>query len=369
MTLDLQRTIPDFYKGRATDNSDVKLLFDRVSESSYKSSGAGSALSTYQMMLSRIDRYGYRPVHPNKEMSGLTFITRPKLNLTTESCRQDRTLSWLATDDEGSIPYSIRCYLDTNYAKKNIAVARNAPFFASDSPFILPLTNCLMGISGFPDTVLDTETTEPGFFAEDQTMAIGSDFGRRTYDLNLTFRDIQGGYIFALLLTWIRWMGLVCEGNVVPYLEDINDRRLCYTCSIYRFVLDPSKRYIAKWGKATGCFPVNFPSGASFNINDNEAYVQSNSSYSVTFKCNHFVPMDPIQLREFNTIVTRFAGNNFLSGRVLVPTGANGNFSGIPYIDTESGTNELGFWAYPEELENPANSIIDQIRRRLEAAG
>ena len=346
----------------------VEALYAAVTESSFRGSAAGSFQSMWQAILSRVDRYGYNPMPPNHEVAGLTFITRPKLNFASSSLAQDRVLATLATLDPQSLPFSIRCYLDTKFSNRNdiLPLAITSPFFNSDLPFIVPLTNCLQTISGFPDFNIDAETTEGGFFGEDQTFAKGSDMNMRSYDFSLTFRDIQGGYIMALFIYWTRYIALVTRGMIMAYPEDIIARRLNYTCSIYRFILDPSRRFIVKWAKATGCWPASVPIGNAFNIGERENYLHASSQFTIPFKVNNVEYMDPIIFRDFNSIVDKFAGTEWKRNRKVAPAVAANNFAGIPYINIQNGGfNELQFWCDPVELVDPFDAIIQQISSQV----
>lgn len=354
----------------ATDgitDDDVKQLFSNAIESSFRYSGAGSYYSRYGMVLSQYDRYGYNPLPPNREHTGLTFITRPRLNFQRTNLRQDSVMAWLDSVDPMSLPFSIRAYLDAEWADQKKDLVEFSPFVNGNSPFIIPLTNCMKGITGFPDFMLDTITTEQDFYGGDQTIVAGSNFNQNTNDLTLTFRDIQGGYISALFLAWLRTMALLRLGIMVAYPEDIAYNEMCYSCSIYRFVLDPSKKFIVKWAKGTGCFPVNLPSGSFFNINDGETFSSSGAEFSVTFKMNHFHMQDGAILKNFNTLVNRFVGGDPRQGRLKAPSRTYTNFTGIPYIDTEGGRNELMFLASEEELQNPAGSIVQQMQSKAQA--
>lgn len=341
---------------------DIAELLEVSTEQAFRASGLGSYRGAVQTITSQFDRFGGIHMMPNTEKAGLTFITRPKLNLTTQSLRQHTVMATMDTEDPQSLPFSIRCQLDTNFAGLiSESAATLSPFVNNESPFIIPLTNTLQSITGWPDIVLDTETTEGGFYSEDQTFVKGFDFLNRSYDLTLTFRDIQGGYVMALLLYWMYWIGLVTRGLVTAYPEDIAARRLCYTCSIYRFVLDPSMRTVVKYAKATGCFPKSLPIGNSFNVAEREAFLSSNLMFSIPFQVNHVEYMDPMTLADFNTLVDRFKPDR--SGLVKTSMIAEHNFTGLPRINPTN--NELEWWAYPEELENAIDSTLDDIRNRV----
>jgi hypothetical protein len=360
-------------------------IFSVVKEQASRARGAGDPSALYSTILSQYDRFGVNSMLPNHEVVGYTFITRPKLNLTTPSLRQDRILAMLDTAEDQSLPFAIRCYLDTNFAKrKDVAPhALACPFFNEESPFIVPLSNNLVSLSGWPDPVVDTETTDGGFFNEDLTMAKGSDRLNRTYDLTLTFRDIQGGFILALLYMWIRYIELVVRGDVTAYAEDIDQRRINYTCSIYRFVMDPSRQFVTKWSKATGCFPKSIPLGNVFNFGDRDNFISSSAQYSVPFTANKIEIWDPIIFRDFNTISKRYCSGLQNGSYVpvdLTPTAATANqpfqfsvkaennFIGVPWVDLTGGINKLTWMADPSDLTNSNLATWEALKQQMQTA-
>lgn len=353
---------------RLTDD-ELKSLYEAAVETTFRSSGYGSFSSQYQMVLSRFDRYGGKvPIIPNHEQIGLTFFTRPKLNLTTANLRMDRQMSMVDSLTPTTLAFAARAYLDTNWSRSDAIadMASLAPFFNDESAFLVPLTNCITSFSGTPDPVIDTETTEGGFFSEDITIPRGSDLLRRSGELSITFRDVQGGFIFLLLYLWHRYIELLPKGTMFAYPEDIYHRRMGFTCSIYRFVLDPSKRFITKWAKYTGCYPKSIPLGAFFNFSDNESFLSSTSQFTVPFVYNFVDPMDPIVFREFNTIVSRFAyrlqDNDYVEAEAV----PENNYAGIPYIDL-SGSNEIKFLCRKEELIDPLETAWQEISAKIDA--
>lgn len=350
------------------DDADLEKLLEAATEQAFRSSGAGSFFGQYTTILKQIDRFGYNLVLPNHEVTGLTFITRPKLNLHSSNLRQDHIMATLDTRDPYSLGFAIRCLLDTNFAQQDgiFELAHMSPFINAESPFLIPLTNCLASESGWPDPSIDTETTEGGFFSENITFAKGSDRLRRSYDLTLTFRDIQGGFIAMLLYYWHRYIELVTTGEMIAYPSDIAARRLNYTCSIYRFVLDPSRKFITKFARATGCFPKSFPWGAFFNRNERESFISSGAQFSIPFQVNFVSYMDPMIFRDFNTIAKRFCPD--IEQRLIAPVEAENNFIGLPYIDIAGQQNRLDFRCLPEDLVSPLDVVWKDIEAKIQAA-
>lgn len=365
------KTVLDTYQ--AAQSSVVSNLYKAASQYAHRESAMGIKASPQAMFLSRYDRYGVNVLPTNNVVSGMTFITRPRLCLASANLKQDRVMGALNTMNNMRYEYSIRAYLDSKFARssKFATDIKNCPWVNSDSPFILPLMNGLRSITGFPDFFVDTLTTQGGFFDEDQTIASGSDFNARSYDFTLEFQDMQGGYILAMLLCWIRYMALVRRGVMVAYQDDIVAQRLNYTCSIYRFVLDPSRTEIWYWAKATGCFPKALPIGSMFDVSDNEHFVHAAQRFSVPFQVNTVEYMDPIILQEFNVLVSRWAGNPITNAEngLLVPsdTTPRNNFTGIPFVNLAGGINELKFYADPKELIDPSDAVLTSVADNMDS--
>jgi len=128
---------------------------------------------------------------------------------------------------------------------------------------------------------------------------------------------------------------------MVQYADAIDANRMDYTVSIYRFIMDRTRKTITKWAKCTGCFPVNAPVGVPFNKNQGEQFITSADNFSIVFKANRLEYNDPIIIHEFNMLVRRYfnhasGDNDTLMGdnSALYAYGytAQNNFWGIPYI-------------------------------------
>jgi hypothetical protein len=156
-------------------------------------------------------------------------------------------------------------------------------------------------------------------------------------------------------------MALQMEGSIVAYPEDRDANRLNYTVSIYRLVLDTNMRTITKWVKATGCAPVSVPIGDCMNYGPGDSFIHTSQQFTIPFKANNVTYMDPIHLAAFNTLVQRYGtpgGNGDIKeGRVQNYASAQNNFTGLPWIDLVSGTNELTWFSKPEELVDPMESV------------
>lgn len=317
-----------------------------------------SQFTTFQDAIRGLDSIRNTLYMPEMEGHGFTFITRPKLNLSTPSIRSDRILSLLDTLDPQTVAFTVRAMLDTKLKSLYNISINKSQYFNPVNPFISILSNRLITLNGWPDPTLDVETTEGGFFSESITYPKGHDQLTRNYDISATFSDMQGSVIHILFVMWLRWIHLATRGRVTAYMEDIEARRMCFTSSIYRFVMDPSNRYITKWAKATGCFPRSVPTGAYFNYDANASNVDVAMNLAIPFTVSGKVEyMDPIILKEFNMLMDKMSpatkNHNPATGSLRMAL----NFKCLPYIDLTSGSNELT-WRY--DGSDPDNRLLVQ---------
>ena len=341
--------------------------YDKVMDALFRASAMGGFNNQLQIFLTGLDRYRQNILPENVEHSGLTFITRPKLNLTTPSLRQDRTFAPLENEDPTSIPFMIRCLLDTKLSTHNPkykSLASKCPIFNQFSPFLTPLCNGLTSISGFPDPVIQTFTTEGGFHKEDQTFAIGAEGMRGTYDFTLNFKDVQFSPIASIFEYWLKWMELATEGRVIAYPEDIDAQRICYTVSIYRFTFDPSRTHVMHYAKATGCFPKSLPLGGILNVDDNSIPAPNAGKFSIPFTVNHVMYDDYLILVCFNQLMRRYCpGIDKLPNLTEKPYN---NFYGLPYIETDENGIRVVFKDISSLISRPAASAPEVTQPKEE---
>ena len=318
---------------------------DQVVDLAYQISGHGHQNAQIAQVFSSFDRYNRSLALKNVELTGYTFITRPRLNLSDTNVAADRRFAGLNTTVVTDVAYGIRCMLDTQYCQDHIAEAMSCPLIDVQNPFAVLLCNALTSISGYMDPILATETTEGGFFQESQSYAIGGDRMARGYDFTLNFRDYPGSPVAAAFDYWYQYMMNLGDGSMIQYADAIDANRLDYTVSIYRFVVDRTRKMITKWSKATGCFPVNSPSGVVFNKGSDENVVTANDNFGINFKVNHIgYTNDPIILQEFNILVRRYLNRtkSQMKFKAYANEGQN-NFSGIPYVAIGDFGYELVF--------------------------
>lgn len=315
-------------------------------------SGLGDLTAAQSNNLAGINHRGVgNPVPRNTDNNGLTFFTRPSLNLSYDNLAQSRKLSPLLTQDDTTIQRAIRVLLDHRNASTNGITSR----LVDDKMAFIPLlTNNLISISGWPDVLLETYTAKEGLSKETYGHIDGIADVWNDYDITATFRNIAGDPISLLFAVWSRYAAMVYRGEMVPYPDAVIERKIDYVTRIYRVILDPSRRFVTKIGACGVAMPRNVPLGNYLSYASDEPSVRDNDQLSFTFKCFGVDYLDPITIEEFNTVVCLFNPemNDYIRGEVMwkiphqqLPVY---NYYGYPRIDPES--QELEWYVSEEDV-------------------
>lgn len=281
----------------------------------------------------------------NRDYYGLTLLTRPRLNMTTENLRTTRFLSMLLTNDATSVQRAIRCTLDPMLSVKNTGIT--SPLVDQSMAFIPLLTNHLTEMSGWPDLEAKTFTSHEGIYNESFSMIDSVFKNYTTYDITATFRNIPGDPITLLFLCWIYYASAVYLGELAPYPDAIIQNEIDYNTRIYRLILDESKRRVQGIA-ATIAFPWSVPIGAKFNFNSDRPLVANTDQLTFNFRCAGAEYNDTILVDEFNRTVQMFnpsmKDSNRTSAYVNIPIDALPAFNNRGYPRINPDTYELEWW-------------------------
>ena len=297
----------------------------------------------------------------NTDIQGITFFTRPYLNLTNSNISVNRKLATLLTDTPHSIHYYIRRLLDVKLLANGPGIENFTPLLDHRQPFISIFTNLMTGITGWPDETLDTYISTPGLRNEVYMLA---DHGYKRYgafDLTATFRNVDSDPINAILSVWLTYIKGVSVGELLPYVEMIANRIIDYQTRVYRLVLDSTRRWIRKIACCGAAMPIANPLGSSFNFNSESPTETESMNQSVPFKAVGYCYNDPIVIRDFNTTVSRFNFTMKDSRRkeimLKIPPSLLSylNYRCYPRISSEM---ELEWWVSKEIFNNTMN-ILD----------
>lgn len=348
---------------------DVTTSLDQIT----RRSGYGQIGQAAGNALYGINHRGYgNPIPQNKDHHGLTFFTRPRLNLSYDNLAVDRVLMTLASKNNPvSYQTAIRVMLDpigAGVAESISSLAVNdstdmitSPLIDNHLPFMALLTNNLVSLSGWPDPSLDTWTSHEGIQKEVWSIADGIHKMYGVYSLTATFQNVQGDPITLLFNSWLRYISNVNEGIMLPYPDAIVENEIDYQTRIYRLVLDSSRRFVTKIGVANAAFPIADSLGSAFNYTSDQPYISDNQQIQVPFQCVGIEYLDPISIKEFNTIVKIFNNNmiNPTSNR-YVKLSRNQlqyfNYYGYPQIN--ENTLELQWWVDAADYAAIASVVL-----------
>lgn len=292
-----------------------------------------------------INYRGYgNPIPINKEQYGLTFFTRPDLRLSYDNCIRHRVLTDLLTTNRWSNQAAVRAWLDP-YGQRYLE--QHCDLVDSRNPFITILTNNLISLSGFPDPVLDTWTSKPGRKREEFGQVDGSLDIYNRYELQASFRNIDGDPISLLFTVWLRYMSEIFQGHLLPYRRNVLNNRIDYMTRIYRLILDQTRTRVLRIGVANVGFPSAVTIGQFFNFASDKPINQDNDQITVPFTCFGAEYNDPILVDEFNALVFMYNGD------LADPTKRV-----MRYVRLESWERDVyNYRAYP--VINPESMTLD----------
>lgn len=334
-----------------------------------RSSGLGSLTESMVNQLAGFNHRGVgNPVPYNQDNQGMTFFTRPRLNLSYNNLSADRRLSVLGPRQGNlvnHIPAAIRQWLDPEVAFTLNNAGVRTDLIDPYQAFIPLLSNNLISLSGWPDPIAEYYTADEGLAKETWAMVDGVDTIYSAFDLQATFRNVAGDPISLMIYVWLIYMSLVYQGRMLPHPDSEMLREIDYQTRIYRLVLDPTRTYIQKIAACGAAFPTSPALGQAFDFSADTPFEQSRASQiSVPWRCVGAMYQDPILMQEFNEVVVLFnpamhpLHRNEHMRRIPREWQTLFNYDGYPWIDMN--TNELQWWAF--------NTRFDQRVRENEAA-
>lgn len=335
---------------------DANSLLSRIArEQAYGS--RGSIFSDIFYGLNR--RQQGNAVPNNSDIQGLTFFTRPNLNLSYDNVAQVRSLTPLLSREVNTYQRAIRTILDP-VGEAGDRWSRDVPgrgvvspnLVDSLSPFIPVLSNSLISCSGWPDINLSVYNTPEGVSKESWMMIDGKAEINGRFDLSCTFQNMLGDPITLLFFAWMTYMSAVYTNRMTPYPHILIENEIDYMTRVYRFVLDYSGRFIQKWAATGASIPYSLTIGAAFNFSRDTPYSEENNQIGIPMACVGAMYNDPIVLEEFNLLQLMFNPDMADDRRSqkyqkLAPSErALFNYNGYPRVNLK--TNELEWWVDKE---------------------
>lgn len=282
---------------------------------------------------------------PQRPGTSFVFFTRPDLNLSNKSKRGITPFfDYIMTTEIGNFVAEYLQY--PNVEDSRVVLDKK---YKTTSPFIPLYTNLCKEVSGLKDIVLDSYETAGDFMGHQLSYATGADGYDSIGEVTISYADTLLSPIFLSHYLHIQYIHEVARGEYWPRYKYLARRILDYTISIYIFKLAEDNRTILRWGKLTGCYPVNIPLNTLNH--SNEIKVDEMDDISITYKYNFYEPMNPRVFQDFNKLTYPLA---FVSGNSdMFDIDKNTNFGSLQLKDTSHPERLLEL--YGEELTRNEN--------------
>lgn len=201
-------------------------------------------------------------------------------------------------------------------------------------------------------------TTPQGVMRESHVMVDSSVRYLGTFDLNASFRNLDGDPITLLFFYWLLYQSNVYLDNIVPYPDSNSNFEMEYTSRIYRIILDKTKTKVSRIAATGYCFPDTCPIGAVFNFESDASefkpYNRSSDQINVRFKCVGADYQDDILIEEFNRVNEIF-NTNFVDGKreqyyLKLPQHALSVFNNTGHFRINPSNNDFEIWVSKEDF-------------------
>lgn len=282
------------------------------------------------------------PLSKVTEQQGFVFFTRPDLRLTYDNLIRDRIMALMLNSDEESLWRWVRSTLSPrDFSKRYMSRLTD-----DRNPFIPILSNNITTLSGWSSNGIDTWQSSAGEGGEQTIQGDGFANDYSAGSLTATFSNQIGDPINHLFHVWVRYILLVKNGTLDPYMDNIIYDRMDYNTRIYRVVLDSSKQFITHISACGAGFPVNHNLASKSDYNKESPFSDENDKVSINFSTVGMIYDDPILIKEFNDLVWMY-NPGMVSGnpakthvKLTGDIKAMFNTVGLPYINDANGQLE-----------------------------
>lgn len=241
----------------------------------------------------------------NRDNYGLTFFTRPRMNMTRDNLRMVRPMIPLLNTEPRSVQRISRLLLDPQLAYGSDPAGKVTSPYVDDLNMFIPMyTNLCTSVSGWPDHRVDSHVTPGGHYKEEHSMVDSAIEIRNVYELAVSFRNIPNNPITLSVYFWLFYMSKAFEGDLIPYGSSLYEHEMDYNTRITRLTLDPTRRYVQNMLSTGAAYPINAPTGAVGNFDSAQPFNDANDNVNISFQCIGMDWNDPIQVTEFNDAVS-----------------------------------------------------------------
>jgi hypothetical protein len=329
-----------------------------------KTSARGGLNASTFSILHGLNAVGGLPNLPeNTDSKGLILFTKPQCNLSHDNVLPFRKLSYLINTDPYSMGNYIRCALNPKGFDPGGDMYRSK--IIDDKQAFMPMVSNLVLNMSAPKDISVNIYTSPEGRAKEQVSWIDDKPGvYDTYQLTVTFANIDGDPISNLFSTWLEYGQRISEGSMRPFFINIIRNRIDYQTRIYRITLDRSLKYVQDIFATGAAFPTSLPIGGKFGITEGTHFNLEGNQIQINFQCIGAIYNDPLLILLVNKLISKYnpaMGNGFSGMTKINDISSTGlikkhllNSYLYPWINTE--TMELEWYA-----ENSRIAAIEQL--------
>lgn len=213
---------------------------------------------------------------------GLSFVTRPQLNLSDDVVARAPRLKALKDVSANSIGGYIRGMLDERWAASN-----PCPMLDNLNPFITCLTTYLKTSDGFGDLAMGVASSDPGI-REQVYQRVNSKLEENgLYTMNQTYFNPRPSVIPALFQYWESYISEVVFGDngCYPRMKYLLGNRIDFDCAIIHLIMNKDSEFVEQIYTTVESIPVTYPAGSQANIDNtqNSLRGQGQDDFSVQF--------------------------------------------------------------------------------------
>ena len=353
---DIKSILLNMSKDRYSETGSVFLPGDQTISKLYSANGLSLIDSAMTSTLYGLDIFGSAtPAQMLQEQYGLTFYTRPMLNLSQDNILADPTFNHMGAKEGMSIGKYVRTMLDPMGDHGSLLVDNT-------NAFIPLLSNTLESLSGWQDPMLSTYQAPSGRLKESWSIGDSSNKVYGVYQLSSTHRNTRGNVLAYMFHVWQTWIASVYEGIMSPYPEFIRYNAVDYQTRIYRLTLDQTRTFVLEISACGAAFPLANPSGLRANYNRSSVANTEGDMLNQTWEAAGAFYFDPRIIQAFNEASTYFkptwtpdikANKDY----VLLKSSEYRLFTyrAFPYIDTE--TSILQWWVPKAEYQRVLGNL------------
>lgn len=213
---------------------------------------------------------------------GLSFVTRPQLNLTDDNITRSEKLVSLYGASQYSVAAYVRGMLDERWA------AAFQPIYLNNKiPFITCLTEYLKTSTGFNDLQIRMETSDPGIRDQVYQRVASKLEENGSYPITQTYYNPKPSVIQALFQVWEDYISEVVSGDrqVGPRDWYLMANKIDYDCRIYHLIMNKDSQYLEHIFATVQSIPTTYPAGSIANIDNSGTNLrgEGQDDFSVQF--------------------------------------------------------------------------------------